>query len=271
MVKIILVSFLVIFLLSSTVFAASDALLSVLKDGVGLRALAMGGAFTALADDPSAIFYNPAGLAFQQLGYLKGYDDLSYQESESFEHVFVSSKLINFGFWQKTKLAGERNEVFAYSIGKRGDRTTSYGVTFKNVKTSTATTETLGYSYDIGVLGVFSPKLRWGVLFQDLIENLGVPASVRAGLAYQLYPKLLMITDLEFRNLRAAAGPNIYPHIGLENKVTRGFSLRVGWDKNRWTGGVAATLNPITVEYALLTAASGQSASLQLVGIKWVM
>ncbi len=32
----------------------------------GNRAMAMGGAFTAVADDPSAIYWNPAGLAFQQ-------------------------------------------------------------------------------------------------------------------------------------------------------------------------------------------------------------
>jgi len=32
----------------------------------GNRAMAMGGAFTAVADDPSALFWNPAGIAFQQ-------------------------------------------------------------------------------------------------------------------------------------------------------------------------------------------------------------
>lgn len=33
---------------------------------LGARAEGMGGAFTAVADDPSAIFYNPAGIAFQK-------------------------------------------------------------------------------------------------------------------------------------------------------------------------------------------------------------
>ncbi len=31
--------------------------------GIGARAIAMGGAFVALADDPSALFWNPAGLS----------------------------------------------------------------------------------------------------------------------------------------------------------------------------------------------------------------
>ncbi len=34
-----------------------------MENGAGARALAMGGAFTAVADDPSATFWNPAGLA----------------------------------------------------------------------------------------------------------------------------------------------------------------------------------------------------------------
>lgn len=33
---------------------------------IGCRAIALGGAFTAIADDPSAIFYNPAGLVYQE-------------------------------------------------------------------------------------------------------------------------------------------------------------------------------------------------------------
>ena len=31
--------------------------------GAGARALALGGAYTAISDDPSGLYYNPAGLA----------------------------------------------------------------------------------------------------------------------------------------------------------------------------------------------------------------
>lgn len=39
---------------------------------VGERALGMGGAFTAVADDPSAAYYNPAGIAHLRSGALSG-------------------------------------------------------------------------------------------------------------------------------------------------------------------------------------------------------
>jgi long-chain fatty acid transport protein len=39
----------------------------------GSRASAQGGAFVARADDASALFYNPAGLAFQQTSFMSGF------------------------------------------------------------------------------------------------------------------------------------------------------------------------------------------------------
>lgn len=43
-----------------------------LKIGVGARALGMGGAFVSVADDASAIYWNPAGLTFLQRGQVLG-------------------------------------------------------------------------------------------------------------------------------------------------------------------------------------------------------
>lgn len=55
--------FILIFTISNT-FAAGNTGLSFLKIGVGARATSMAGAFTALADDATGQFWNPAGPAW---------------------------------------------------------------------------------------------------------------------------------------------------------------------------------------------------------------
>ena len=53
--------------------------------GVGARALGMGGAYTGVASDYSAIYWNPAGLA--QMQYSEFSAGLSYLEHEGQQHV----------------------------------------------------------------------------------------------------------------------------------------------------------------------------------------
>ncbi|MBN2541827.1 outer membrane protein transport protein [bacterium] len=70
-------------LLTSSLFAAGLHL-----PGVGAKGISMGGAFRAIADDPSAIYWNPAGISFignNEL-LLTGqflYDDFSYTPNET--------------------------------------------------------------------------------------------------------------------------------------------------------------------------------------------
>ena len=66
--------------------------------GYGARAIGMGGAFVGLADDFSAIFYNPAGLAQISghrvaFGYLLGLPSLHIEELHASEDHEVDSKL----------------------------------------------------------------------------------------------------------------------------------------------------------------------------------
>ena len=62
---IVLLSCLSLFI-TGNVFAGTDAA-AFLKKSVGAKAISMGGAFTSVADDPTAIYWNPAGLASIQL------------------------------------------------------------------------------------------------------------------------------------------------------------------------------------------------------------
>ena len=63
--------------------------------GMGARPLAMGGAFVGLADDGNALFYNPAGLAWE-----KGFSILSSYEARpgTASYGNLSASLPHFGF-----------------------------------------------------------------------------------------------------------------------------------------------------------------------------
>jgi len=63
MKRMMLVSLALIMVLSAVAFADGIGAFSAFKNGVGARALAMGGAFVAVCDDSTAMVWNPAGLA----------------------------------------------------------------------------------------------------------------------------------------------------------------------------------------------------------------
>lgn len=250
---------------------AESALINILKDGVGIRPLGMGGAFTAVADDPNSIFYNPAGLANFEMGYLKGFQDLNNTETKVNEYSMVASKPFGFAFWQKAFTNGDKPEVYCYTYAKEGPNRVSWGMNYKVIRNLNASSEVVGTSYDLGILGEFNSKLKWGVLFQDIIEDMGIPASVRTGIAYKAFPALLIATDVEFRNLKAKKGPDVNVMLGVENNITEGLILRAGFKHNRWTGGITAQLPYFVLEYALITSPPGiEEEVVQLFGIRIV-
>lgn len=55
---------------------------------IGPRAIGLAGAFTALSDDPSGLYYNPGGLAFQKATQLSSSINTFYLRQNSYEKVF---------------------------------------------------------------------------------------------------------------------------------------------------------------------------------------
>ncbi len=76
-----------------------------LKQPVGARALGMGSAFVALADDPSAVYWNPAGLTFASMHVVAA------------EHAEQFGKLINHDFFAFMQPVGETAGGHPQAVG----------------------------------------------------------------------------------------------------------------------------------------------------------
>ena len=82
--------------------AAGSTSAAFLKIGVGARAIGMAGAFTAVADDPYAIYWNPAGLSL-----LSG-SQASFTHNDYFQDLKQDFMTYSFG----KNLGSESEEWF---------------------------------------------------------------------------------------------------------------------------------------------------------------
>ena len=182
--------------------------------GSGARPMGFGGAFTAVADDASALYYNCAGLAgietiklhatrISHLGALVNYDFLA--------GILPVGQIGTFGIStdgirDKEDIYQERQIKVAYakSFGEK----ILVGISFKtlrtayNIKTESVREnpyfsiyETANFSTDIGLLIIPISGLNVGLAIDNLIPSNAsitkngtdrVPVNVRIGMAYAL-------------------------------------------------------------------------------------
>ena len=94
------------FVMSLSVFAEGTNAGAFVRDGTGSRALALGGAFVAIADDASAGYWNPAGIGYMNgyhlggmsvLGGRFGISDIKYQALSLLARPVQTESLSGFG------------------------------------------------------------------------------------------------------------------------------------------------------------------------------
>ena len=231
---------------------------SALKDGVGVRAEGMGGAFTGASTDANAVFYNPAGMAEQGFQYERGYMDAQREHFLSADYTLVSLPSLGFGDLNFQDTKGNLIQVFSTAFGVRGDNRVAWGFTHKTVNGVLGGVPISGYSMDAGLHGLIQPNWAYGVLLQDIFrQNVPVSTTVRLGTAYRhTGSKGLFTADLEIRDLKAASGAKLFPHYGLESVLTNHLKVRLGWGRDLYTAGVTAEFKWMTFTYALTTSAT---------------
>ncbi len=260
--SLVIIILFVICLLSFVIPAsfAEDLLESTLKAGIGVRPLGMGGAFTSIADDASAVFYNPAGLANMKSSYNKGY---LYWNNEFFpvnDYFIIAFPSFGVSSWRKTNRNGEAFEISCFSFGFPGDNNIAWGLSYKIVRGTLLTGLKEGYSFDLSLKGRIDSKLSWGLMLADLLErDLDLPLSSRFGLAYRLYPKVLLAAEIEGRRFKDPNGPTLFAHYGVENQLTDGLTVRAGWERDLFTFGASFNFAMVIVDYGLATGNRGNA------------
>ena len=176
-----------------------------LKIGVGARAEGMGGAFTAVADDPSTLYWNPAG-AVQLSGNALMVNHNEWPADIKHEYiglVYKMSRNSALGISAISLHMDDMEETTEYFPAGSGNYFTfgdvalaltwsmkmtvsfSYGVTGRYIREDLAGLTMDGYMVDLGtyyktgfrdmtftvVLANFGPNLRPGGSYMKLLEN----------------------------------------------------------------------------------------------------
>ncbi|HCC46557.1 MAG TPA: hypothetical protein DEQ38_00320 [Elusimicrobia bacterium] len=248
-------------LAAGSVFAAGPgtSAANFLKIPVGARETALGGAFTAVADNPNAIFYNPGGLgllaapelSYAYNNYLPGISQqwLAFARPARYGSWGLGLNYLNVSAFDSYDAADNRTgSVSAYDaavfLGWGGKAETSlpllasagYGAALKYIRQSLDGRSASGFAADAGLLlspGVRGLKLGLGVENAvssrlDFIGSGARPArKFKTGASYYMrgHPiSALFSADLNFPE----DGPS-YLSAGIENTLYGLLSLRAGY------------------------------------------
>ena len=220
---------------------------------IGARAIGMGGAFSSLADDGSALFWNPAGLArIGQQEVMGTHANLFNTGINDDVFAFVLPLSLNqvaaadwyhSGFNDSELDFGENR--FDLSYGVKVNSYLMAGATVKYLRRDTNLDGTSvrrgsGTGMDLGVLASPVGGLRLALMGQDVFDTrltygsgegtaVAFPRNVRGAASYSFRRRVIVATDVDDRW-----------HVGLEYAPMEQLALRAGMEKDR-RGSEAAT------------------------------
>ena len=237
------------FSLSSTVIKEN-----VLKSA-GARAAGFGGAFTAVADDYSAFFWNPSGLVLVDRVSGTVFYDSVFKNSQTdiginFTYPLYDNYTLAFSYFH-TGYAGSvfsDNELYFTGAAYLDDKKMyALGGNFKFYNTSASDLNVNGNSagLDIGVMvfpDILEKKIRFGFMAQDLDEAViwnnnitqRVPYTFIMGSAYSFDPSATVSMDIDILQSEAGkyhsrTGVDIGGEKWFLNHIIGNFGVRGGF------------------------------------------
>ena len=225
-----------------------------LKIEVAARPVAMGGAFTGIADDESALYYNPAGIAaLEGKRYILGYHNSIFDMQSGFvgyihplgydKKLAIYVDYLNYGDFIRTDNTGNELGTFSGSdilmglgFGIDFNEDFQVGAIAKLIYEKIDDYSAHGFAFDLGVRKAFDyGRTTMGIMVQNLGVQLSsfiedadtdpLPLRFRAGLSHlpkdfpaRLVGDVILPTDND-----------IYFAVGFEVIKTEPLFLRLGW------------------------------------------
>lgn len=249
---------------------------SVFATGAGNRALGLGGAFCAVADDASAAIWNPGGLGWLErrqfqatqttlfgLGFNEQYAALVLPDhrwgttSLTFRRFGVDGieNRDPRGVLLGDDLQDSEAEV-ALGFGRTVGSGIALGGTVKMQRQSLAGYSDSGYGIDLGVVAHPLPGLSLGAMARNLVEPkirldldaVPDPTGLRTGAAYQraVGGSLVLLASVDLEKTR---NMDSRLHAGLQAELSGLLALRAGSAAGDLTAGASVAWHGLGVDY----------------------
>lgn len=274
-----------------------DTGLAFLKIGVGARATAMGEAYVAVAQDPTAMYWNPAGIANSpdlefHASHNEWISDVRYEYVGAVQGmrghaIGVHFALLHMGDLEGRDANGQFTETFhAYDFaagityGRRIMRQVEVGITGNFLHEKIEDYGATGFAADLGIR--YRTPIR-GLTLAATATNLGpsmkfeqdsftLPASGRIGAAYRsraLLSGFILASDVRFPNDGDVRG-----HVGAELWVADAIALRGGaklnYDEELGTVGFGVKFREYEFDYAFQPfSESSQLGDTHRISVDW--
>jgi hypothetical protein len=252
---------------------------ALLNYGMSPRTIAMGKAFTGLADDQEAAYYNPAGLTQLlshniKTSYLPAYGaQIGY-----FGYALPTRKFGSFGFsmiylgsnnidsWDAhgnyLGTFGVTQNCFTFSYAVQPIMPIAFGVNLKLMTSKIAQYGALGMGGDLGLFLFPGGKYTFGVTCQNILgpklkhnnQTDEVPITLRSGVGLKMYQdRIIIAVDIDKKMLE---NTSLGYHVGLEFiPIYPTIALRGGVDRNCVSIGMGITNNwnkfSLGIDYAV--------------------
>ncbi|MDI6703722.1 MAG: PorV/PorQ family protein [bacterium] len=247
-----------------------------LKISKGARAIGMGGAFNAIADDVSTLYWNPAGLGQIKgleatFSYISHFQDINFGSIGLVQPTRIGAFGIGVVYLGHKDIPGY--DVRAVSIGdysansmcvslaygKRFGKVILFGGSFNYISEKIENEDASGFAVDLGLFCKVPIKdLSLGLVIKNLGQDIKfvkednpLPLNFKLGLSFKPLTSLILAADFTIPQ-----DNEFYGGIGVEYWIKNIMALRCGYTTGPQdegpgvSGGIGFNISRFVVDYA---------------------